>query len=61
MSTVHEINDVEKLTTHRGTWSELLSVTPEATFFQSLDWLEIYWRHFKADQGLRVLLVLKQA
>ena len=27
-------------------------------FFQSLDWLETYWRHFAGEQRLRVLVVL---
>ena len=27
------------------------------SFFQSLDWLRVYWRHFGAGQQLRVLVV----
>ncbi len=52
-----EINDIGGLDRYRSAWRELLAVTPEATFFQSLDWLEVYWRHFGHDKTLRVLLV----
>jgi CelD/BcsL family acetyltransferase involved in cellulose biosynthesis len=35
----------------------LLQQTAGASFFQSLEWLEAYWRHFGAGQRLRVMLV----
>ena len=38
-------------------WEDLLRQTPGASFFQSLQWLEVYWRHFGAGQKLRVLVV----
>ena len=58
MSDVHEINDLEALRAYRWAWQNLLDQTPGASFFQSLDWLEVYWRHFGAGQKLRVLAVL---
>ena len=58
MSDVHEINDLETLRAYRWAWQNLLDQTPAASFFQSLDWLEVYWRHFGAGQKLRVLAVL---
>lgn len=57
MLTVLEVNHLGDLDAHRSVWAELLKRTPEATFFQSLDWLEVYWRHFGQEQQLRVLLV----
>ncbi|MCE5268662.1 MAG: GNAT family N-acetyltransferase, partial [Planctomycetaceae bacterium] len=41
----------------RSAWDALLTKTPAASFFQSLRWLEIYWRHFAPGQRLRVLVV----
>jgi CelD/BcsL family acetyltransferase involved in cellulose biosynthesis len=57
MSHVIEINRLEDLEKYRSCWQELLSETPLATFFQSFDWFEVYWRHFSAGQRLRVLIV----
>ena len=57
MSNVIEINDIEQLAGYRLHWKRLLCQTRQATFFQSLDWLEVYWRHFGAKQKLRVLVV----
>ncbi len=57
MITVHEINDVRELDASRAVWNALLSQTAAASFFQSLDWLQVYWRHFGADKRLRVLIV----
>jgi CelD/BcsL family acetyltransferase involved in cellulose biosynthesis len=53
-----EINDMDELAEYRSAWSGLLDQTPAASFFHSLDWLEVYWRHFGAGQKLRVLMVL---
>jgi CelD/BcsL family acetyltransferase involved in cellulose biosynthesis len=58
MARVLEINEIDELVAFRHQWGSLLEQTRGASFFQSLDWLEIYWRHFGADQRLRVLLVL---
>lgn len=54
---VHEIRDFADLAGLRLLWQSLLAQTRRATFFQSLDWLEPYWRHFGDDQRLRVLVV----
>ena len=57
MTHVTEINNVEQLAGYRLLWRALLAETPLASFFQSLDWLEVYWRHFGQSQKLRVLVV----
>jgi CelD/BcsL family acetyltransferase involved in cellulose biosynthesis len=57
VSDVCEFNDLDELTECRSAWSDLLDRTPAASFFHSLDWLEVYWRHFGAGQKLRVLVV----
>lgn len=57
MTDVLEINTVEKLDEYRQVWRTLLEQTAWANFFQSLDWLEIYWRHYGEGQTLRVLMV----
>ncbi len=57
MIEIIEINDIEKLAEYRQVWRSLLERTAWATFFQSLEWLECYWRHFGQGQRLRVLVV----
>jgi CelD/BcsL family acetyltransferase involved in cellulose biosynthesis len=57
MLTVTELNTLAQLADLRLLWISLLAQTPGATFFQSLDWLSVYWRHFGRHQRLRVLLV----
>jgi CelD/BcsL family acetyltransferase involved in cellulose biosynthesis len=57
MSGVAEINRIEQLAQFRQAWGELLRQTAGASFFQSLEWLEVYWRHFGRQKKLRVLLV----
>ncbi len=54
---VEEINELDQLAGRRLLWNALLPQTRGATFFHSLDWLEVYWRHFGAGQRLRVLEV----
>lgn len=56
MHQVEEINDVARLERYTLLWKAMLSQTPGATFFQSLDWLLVYWKHFGGDQRLRVLI-----
>jgi CelD/BcsL family acetyltransferase involved in cellulose biosynthesis len=56
MIEVHEVNQIDALAEFRSAWRELLAQTPAASFFQSLEWLECYWRHFGGDQKLRVLV-----
>jgi CelD/BcsL family acetyltransferase involved in cellulose biosynthesis len=57
MTRIIEINRFEDLSAYRQDWDTLLCQTPLATFFQSFDWLEVYWRHCSAGQRLRVLIV----
>lgn len=58
MPSVHEVNHVDELSSCRLLWNSLLEQTEGATFFQSLDWLETYWRHYGSGQKLRVLIVV---
>jgi CelD/BcsL family acetyltransferase involved in cellulose biosynthesis len=57
MAEVLEINDIDQLAHYRMVWEALLPSTPRVSFFQTLDWLTAYWRHFGHDQRLRVLVV----
>lgn len=57
MTSVTEINNLEDLTGYRLHWKNLLYRTRQPSFFQTLDWLEVYWRHFGQRQRLRVLIV----
>lgn len=57
MSHVVEINTIDQLAAYRLLWKRLLQQTPGASFFQSLDWLEVYWQHYGDSQKLRVLIV----
>jgi len=57
MSEVVEVNDIEELAGYRLLWNLLLPQTRGATFFQTLDWLQTYWKHYGAGQKLRVLIV----
>jgi CelD/BcsL family acetyltransferase involved in cellulose biosynthesis len=58
-----EINRIDDLASLRQDWDNLLEHTSGASFFQSLEWLEIFWRHFgeereeKHENRLRVLVV----
>ncbi len=54
---VVEINDPEQLEDLRLIWNLLVSQTRGASIFHTLDWLQVYWKHFGADQQLRVLVV----
>ena len=57
MYEVTEINHISALNGLREQWNELLAETKGATFFQTLEWLEAYWKHFGARKRLQVLLV----
>lgn len=57
MSMVEEINDIRDLAQFRPLWNALLAETRDASFFQSLEWLEVYWKHFAGNQKLRVIVV----
>ncbi len=57
MIDVQEINDLEELAGYRLAWNSWLANSPRATFFNTFDWLENYWRHFGENQKLRALIV----
>ena len=57
MIEVQEIRDIDELAGYRLAWNSWLADTPRATFVNTFDWLENYWRHFGAEQQLRVLVV----
>lgn len=57
MIEVRQADTIEALVEYRRDWNRLLAETPGAVFFQSLDWLELYWRYYTAGQKLRVLIV----
>jgi hypothetical protein len=57
MLQVVEINAIEHLEAIRLRWTSLHYETPDASFFHTLDGLNVYWRHFRHGQRLRVLLV----
>lgn len=59
MLCVDERNDPAALADLRPTWQALLAQTPQASFLQSCEWLETYWRHYGGAQRLRVLTVRK--
>jgi CelD/BcsL family acetyltransferase involved in cellulose biosynthesis len=57
MSSVEEINNLPDLARCRLLWNSLCPGTPNATFLHTLDWLEVYWRHYGSGQKLRALIV----
>ena len=57
MVDVVEINDIDELAGYRMFWHSWLADTPRATFFNTWDWLNIYWQHFGRGQQLRALVV----
>jgi hypothetical protein len=58
MFSVVEINSFDQLTAFKADWERLLAETPGATFFQSFEWLEAYWRHFSDGKTLRTVIVM---
>ncbi len=60
MLRVIEINEPQDLCYVRGNWDRLWQATEGANFFQTLSWLQIYWKHFSEGKHLRVLLVLNR-
>ncbi|HEX4412247.1 MAG TPA: hypothetical protein VH107_01375, partial [Lacipirellulaceae bacterium] len=57
MIEVVEVNDIETLAHYRLVWNSLFAATPHASFLQTFDWFDTYWRHFGHDQQMRVLVV----
>ena len=60
MITVAEYNDLSALASLRETWRELWWKTPNASFFQSVEWLENVYRQRFGGERLRVLVVSMQ-
>jgi hypothetical protein len=56
MVEIVEVNDIESLAQYRMLWNSLFRGTPNATFFHTFDWLDVYWQHFGHDQKLRALI-----
>lgn len=56
MIEVQEISDLEELAGYRLLWDSWLANSPHATFFNTWEWLDNYWRHFGQEQQLRVLI-----
>jgi CelD/BcsL family acetyltransferase involved in cellulose biosynthesis len=57
MAEALEINDMQVLAQHRLAWRALHNETPRASFFQTFEWLDAYWKHFGEGQRLRVFAV----
>jgi len=57
MDQVVEINSLQELLEHRADWNRLLEQSPRVDFFHTLDWLEVYLKHFGQKQRLRALMV----
>lgn len=57
MPTARLITDPGDLPALALAWHDLWLKTPGATFFQTLDWLLAYWKHYGATQQLRVIVV----
>ena len=57
MADVLEINRLDHLEDYRLVWNALHAQTRSASFFQTLDWLAVYWKHFGRGQRLRTLIV----
>ncbi|MBN2024405.1 MAG: GNAT family N-acetyltransferase [Pirellulales bacterium] len=55
---VRQIETIDELAHYRMAWNALLGETRQATFFQTFDWFEVYWKHFGHGQRMRVLVVL---
>src|SRR5438552_3906312 len=60
MLRVEEVRSINSPDSLRAMWDRLLDQTPGASFFQSLDWLECYWRYYGASRRLRVLCVFRE-
>jgi len=61
MPHVEQIDQIEQLDHYRLLWKSLHGQTRDATFFQTLEWLQAYWRHFGHDKQLRTLIVYAAA
>ncbi len=50
---VLEINDLATLAELQPLWNELIDKTPQPSFCQTFEWLQLYWQHFGEQQRLR--------
>jgi CelD/BcsL family acetyltransferase involved in cellulose biosynthesis len=57
MLAVTELSSIDDLARIRMTWRRLWEQSPDASFFQSWDWLRSYLRIFGEGQKLRALVV----
>jgi len=57
MRAVTELSSIDDLSRVRVTWKRLWDQCPEASFFQSWDWLRSYLRVYEDGQKLRALIV----
>jgi CelD/BcsL family acetyltransferase involved in cellulose biosynthesis len=57
LNEILEINDIDQLSLYQDDWQSLLATTSGADFFRTLDWLQVYWRHYGQGQQLRTLIV----
>ncbi len=51
------ISDIDELRGLYADWRELCDATPNATFFQSPEWFNEYWKHFGSTRQLRFVRV----
>lgn len=58
MADVIEVNDIPSLRSYHLAWTALHAQTPRASYFQTLEWLENYWKHCGDGKRLRVLVVV---
>ena len=61
MRAVTELSSIDDLSRVRVTWNRLWDQCPEASFFQSWDWLRSYLRVCDDDYRLRTLIVSEGA
>ncbi len=57
MVEVTEIDKIESLSSYHLDWTLLHQQTKGASFFNTLEWLKVYWKHFSSEKRLRVLVV----
>jgi CelD/BcsL family acetyltransferase involved in cellulose biosynthesis len=56
---VLEINSIDSALEFGPQWQVALRETKNPSFFQSLDWLAVYWQHFGEGQRLRLLMTFE--
>ncbi len=57
MTRVEELRQLSDLAPYRLRWRRLLGETRDASYLQSLDWLETFLKHAGEDVGLKVLSI----